>query len=81
MSELRSKLSNLEDDCMKLGKERETINSEKQLIEKRAKIEEETLQKRIHMLEGFQEEQDNRSKQLEKKYESEIDHLKKSYDE
>lgn len=38
---------------MALGKERERIHEEMQIIEKRAKLEEETLKKRIKLHEDF----------------------------
>jgi len=43
----------LEEDCLKLGKERERLNEEKHILEKRAKVEEEALKKRIKMHEEF----------------------------
>jgi hypothetical protein len=53
MGDLKLKVRGLDDDCMKYDKEREKANEEKYLIEKRARIEEDSLKKRIQMHEEF----------------------------
>lgn len=56
MEKLKGKVSELENENLTIRKDRESINDEMSLNEKRARIEEESLKKRIKLHEEFAKE-------------------------
>lgn len=65
---------------MLIAKEKERIAEEKQIIEKRAKLEEESLRKRIKMHEEFNKQQETKSREKEENYRLEIEEINRKSD-
>jgi hypothetical protein len=81
LEELKQKIRVLEEDCATISKERERLYEEKHIIDKRNKIEQESLKKRITMHEEFAKQQEEQKIDVERKMLEDFENMKRSNEE
>eukprot|EP00347_Sterkiella_histriomuscorum_P021698 403333074 len=80
IDQLKQQVRQLEQDIIVVSKEKERISEEKQIIEKRARIEEESLRKRIHIHEENAKQQEDKKREIEFTLNRDIDDMKRQHE-